>query len=230
LASKVTSTSRKGASASRRPPQTGARAPAGRAAKAKADIPKSASAAMLLAREVDALKTELEAARARVAELESRVDEDPLTGLLNRRGFTRALQRALAFARRYGAAAALLYLDLDKFKPINDRHGHAAGDWVLGRVARLVTSNVRASDVVGRLGGDEFVVLLWNASPEQAKQKARTLEAMIDGERFEQGGKRYAVALSAGVTALSKDDTVEAAIARADRAMYARKRERKISA
>jgi diguanylate cyclase (GGDEF)-like protein len=229
LASKVTGASRKRASASRTPPQA-ARVRAGRTAKAKADIPKSASAATRLAKEVDALKAELETARARLAELESRVDEDPLTGLLNRRGFTRALQRALAFARRYGAAAALLYLDLDKFKPINDRHGHAAGDWVLGRVARLIMGNVRASDVVGRLGGDEFAVLLWNASPEQAAQKARTLEAIIDGERFEKDGKHHTVALSAGVIALAKEDTVEAALARADQAMYARKRERKLNA
>ena len=105
---------------------------------------------MRLAAEVDALKADLAAAQGRVAELETRVDEDPLTGLLNRRGFERALERALAYVRRYGATAALVYIDLDRFKPINDRHGHAAGDWVLGRVARLVGAHVRASDVVGK--------------------------------------------------------------------------------
>jgi diguanylate cyclase (GGDEF)-like protein len=89
---------------------------------------------MRLAAEIDALREELKEARARVAELETRVDEDPLTGLLNRRGFGRALERSLAFVRRYDATAALLYLDLDGFKPVNDVHGHAAGDWVLGRV------------------------------------------------------------------------------------------------
>jgi diguanylate cyclase (GGDEF)-like protein len=230
LAGKVSGTSRKRATRARAKPQGGARDQAARGAKAKADIPKSASAATRLAREVDALRAELEAARARAAELESRVDEDPLTGLLNRRGFSRALARALAFVRRYGTGAALLYLDLDRFKPINDRYGHAAGDWVLGRVARLIAGNVRASDVVGRIGGDEFVVLLWNIGADQAEDKGRALELLIERERFERSGRRFAVGLSAGVTDLSKDDTVDAALARADQAMYARKRERKVSA
>jgi diguanylate cyclase (GGDEF)-like protein len=229
LAGKVTGTSRKRTAGSRARPQPGGRAPAERGVKAKADIPKSASAAMRLAGEVDALKAELKAARAHVAELETRVDEDPLTGLLNRRGFARALERGLAFMRRYGTPAALLYLDLDRFKPVNDRHGHAAGDWVLGRVARLIAGNVRASDVVGRLGGDEFAVLLWNVGDKQAGDKAVALEAMIEREAFEQVGKRIAVGLSVGVAVLSKEDTVEAALARADQAMYARKRERKLN-
>jgi diguanylate cyclase (GGDEF)-like protein len=185
---------------------------------------------MRLAAEVDALKADLAAARARVAELETRVDEDPLTGLVNRRGFERALEHALAFVRRYGATAALLYLDLDGFKPVNDRFGHAAGDWVLGRVARLVAGRVRASDVVGRVGGDEFAVLLWNVTAEQAEEKALAIEAMIDQESFERGGSRFSLGLSAGTTILSAEDTLTAVVARADQAMYARKRERKLSA
>lgn len=184
------------------------------------------AAAMRLAAEVDTLKAELAAARARLAELEAKVDEDPLTGLLNRRGFERALERALAFVRRYEASAALIYIDLDRFKPINDRCGHAVGDWVLGRVARLVAGNVRASDVVGRIGGDELVALLWNVDPAQAEEKARALEAMIENEPFEHRGRRLDLGLSAGAVMLSAEDTVEGALARADAAMYARKRER----
>ena len=185
------------------------------------------SKATQLAAEVDALKADLAAAKARVTELETRVDEDPLTGLFNRRGFERALERALAYVRRYGATAALVYIDLDRFKPINDRHGHAAGDWVLGRVARLVGAHVRASDVVGRIGGDELVVLLWNVKAEQAAEKARTFETMIETEAFAWQGKTFALGLSAGAVMLSADDTVERALARADAAMYARKRERR---
>jgi diguanylate cyclase (GGDEF)-like protein len=198
-------------------------APAG----AKSPAPKARSAAMRLAAEVDALKAQLSQARVRVAELETRVDEDPLTGLLNRRGFSRALERALAFVRRYGATAALVYLDLDHFKPINDRHGHAAGDWALGRAARLIAGSVRASDVAARVGGDEMAVLLWNVSEAQALGKARALEALIDSEPFEHKGKRLALGLSAGVAMLGADETVEAALARADEAMYARKRARR---
>jgi len=184
------------------------------------------STAMRLASEVDALKTDLAAARARVAEPETRIDEDPLTGLLNRRGFERTLERALAYVRRYSATAALVYLDLDRFKPVNDKHGHAAGDWALGRVGRLVAGNVRASDVVARIGGDELVVLLWNVKADQAAEKARAVEAIIDGETFAWGGKQLALGLSAGATMLSPEDTVVSALERADAAMYARKRER----
>jgi diguanylate cyclase (GGDEF)-like protein len=192
--------------------------------------PKSRSVAMRLAAEVDSLKADLAQARARVAELETRVDEDPLTGLRNRRGFERALEQALAFVRRYAATAALVYIDLDRFKPINDKHGHVAGDWVLGRVARLVAGNVRASDVAGRIGGDELVLLLWNVNAAQAEEKARSLETMIEGENFLFKGKKLAAALSAGATMLAADDTVESSLARADAAMYARKRERKANA
>jgi diguanylate cyclase (GGDEF)-like protein len=229
LASKVTGVSRKRAAA-KRTRRAGERGRAERAAEEKSAAPKSRSAAMRLAARIDALKADLAQARARVVELETRVDEDPLTGLLNRRGFARVLERALAFVRRYGATAALVYVDLDRFKPINDRHGHAAGDWVLGRLARLIAGNVRASDVVGRVGGDEFVVLLWNVKHEHAAEKARGLEALIDGETFEYAGKQLAVGLSAGVAMLNAKETVEAALARADAAMYARKRERKLSA
>jgi diguanylate cyclase (GGDEF)-like protein len=183
---------------------------------------------MRLAAELDALKAELARARARVAELESRVVEDPLTGLLNRRGFERALERALAYVRRYDATAALLFLDLDGFKAVNDRHGHVAGDWALGRLARLIAGHVRASDVVARIGGDEIVALLWNLRPDQAEAKARALEALIADSKFEQNGKRFKLGLSAGFTMLAPDDTAAAVLARADAAMYARKRARRV--
>jgi diguanylate cyclase (GGDEF)-like protein len=214
---------------------TAAAKTAGRRAEARARAkpgggtksPPARAAAMQLAAEVDALREELMRERARVAELETRVDEDPLTGLLNRRGFGRMLERALAYVRRYEASAALLYLDLDRFKPVNDRHGHAAGDWVLGRVARLIAGQVRASDVVARIGGDELAVLLWNVSEAQGEEKARALESMIGDENFVHEGEEISLGLSAGVTMLARDDTLESALARADTAMYARKRERR---
>jgi diguanylate cyclase (GGDEF)-like protein len=184
---------------------------------------------MRLAAELDALKEELVRARARVVELESRVDEDPLTGLLNRRGFERAFERALAYVQRYGATAALLFLDLDGFKAVNDRYGHAAGDWALGRIARLISGHVRASDVVARIGGDEIVVLLWNLRADQTLVKARGFEDLIAASPFERGGKRFKLGLSAGFTMLVTGDTVEAVLTRADQAMYARKRERRES-
>lgn len=193
----------------------------------KAKAGKTRALASRLSAEVDALREQLLSERARIVELETRVGEDPLTGLLNRRGFTQALERALAYVKRYSATASLLFLDLDGFKPVNDRHGHGAGDWVLGRVGRLLAGSVRASDVVARVGGDEFVLLLWNLNETQANLKARALEKMIDDSEFELSGKRFEVGLSAGFTMLAADDTSEAVLARADAAMYARKKERK---
>src|SRR5205823_5820822 len=106
-------------------------------------------------------------------------DSDPLTGIQNRRGLARELERAIAYVKRYGASAALVYLDLDAFKPINDRHGHAAGDAVLRAVAALLHRCVRASDIVARIGGDEFAVLLWNLTAGDAAAKAVAFERAI---------------------------------------------------
>jgi diguanylate cyclase (GGDEF)-like protein len=188
---------------------------------------KTGLAATRLSDEINELKNELALARTRLAELETRVDEDPLTRLHNRRGFIKALERSLAYVRRYGGAAALVFLDLDGFKAVNDRYGHAAGDWVLWRVSQLIAGRVRASDVAGRVGGDEFVVLLWNLGAKQADLKARALEELIENSPFERSGKRYAIGISAGLTMLAANDTSETALARADQAMYARKKERR---
>ena len=143
--------------------------------------PKSTSGAgtAALLAEIERLNNELLRTEWRIAELEARADVDPLTDILNRRGFDRELKRSLAYISRYGTDAALVFLDLDGFKGVNDRHGHAAGDALLKAVARELTGRVRASDVVARLGGDEFVVLLWNVNAAQALAKARDLETVI---------------------------------------------------
>src|ERR1700689_1336581 len=143
--------------------------------------PPSRAVVMRLAAEVDALAAQLEDSRARILDLEARVDVDPLTETLNRRGFERELKRSLAYVKRYGAAAALVYLDLDGFKPVNDRHGHGAGDVMLKAVAATLIRNVRASDVVARFGGDEFVLLLWNVGGPAAATKAHALETAVYG-------------------------------------------------
>ncbi len=172
------------------------------------------------------LRADLAAARARIIELESLADIDPLLDILNRRGFARVLSRALPFVRRYGSAAALIYLDLDDFKAINDRHGHAAGDALLKSAAAVLSRHVRASDVVARLGGDEFAVLMWNLDAVQAESKAIELEAAIDAAVIEYGGMSLSIGASAGAAMLTAETTPEQAIDAADRAMYARKRMR----
>jgi diguanylate cyclase (GGDEF)-like protein len=182
---------------------------------------------MQLAAEVDKLAAELHASRARVADLEARVDIDPLTDVLNRRGFERELVRSLAYVKRYRTSAALLFIDLDDFKPVNDRHGHAAGDAVLKAIAAVLLRHVRASDVVARLGGDEFAVLLWNVSEAEAAVKAAALEAAIFATPVGWGASTFVVAASAGVAALWPLDTPAAVLERADMAMYARKADHK---
>jgi diguanylate cyclase (GGDEF)-like protein len=199
-----------------------------RAEARKGDVLAGALApAGMLRAEVERLKNELAAAQARIAELERRADVDPLLDILNRRGFERALARSLAYVKRYGTQAALVYLDLDGFKAVNDQHGHAAGDALLQAVARELTVRVRASDVVGRLGGDEFGVLMWNVSRAQAAVRARELENRVERLSLAQGPVRLGVGASAGVVPLETELDAAAMIAAADRAMYARKTERR---
>ena len=182
------------------------------------------SVAVRLSAEVDRLQAELAAARARVAQLEAKADLDPLLDILNRRGLERELQRSLAYVRRYGTSAALISLDLDNFKPVNDRYGHAAGDRALQEVSTILRQMVRESDVVARLGGDEFAVLLWNISEPQATAKTRELESAIAAMVVMQGNMILSLGASAGVAMLKSGDTVANVISRADVVMYARKR------
>lgn len=176
---------------------------------------------------VGRLTAELEEARAYAARLETLAHEDALTGLLNRRGFLRDLTRAVAFRARYGAPAALVLVDLDKFKPVNDEYGHPAGDHALKHVAEILRRNVRSSDSVGRWGGDEFVLIIWQVDEAAAQLKASAVEEVIAASPLVLGGSSVTLGASAGTTLLRSDDSAENALARADRAMYARKQERK---
>ena len=156
--------------------------------------------------EIERLKLKLIEAEWKIAELEARADVDPLLEILNRRGFERELTRSLAYVRRYATAAVLVFIDLDGFKAVNDRHGHAAGDVLLKAVAAQLASSVRASDVVARFGGDEFAVLLWNLGEEQAiDQGARSGEShradqgrAWSGAAFGRRQRRYRAAFRSG--------------------------------
>jgi diguanylate cyclase (GGDEF)-like protein len=214
--------------APRRPQPKPARGQAGRpAAAAKPSKAPARAVAVRLAAEVDRLAAELEVSRARIADLEAKVDIDPLTETLNRRGFERELTRSLAYLKRYGVSAALVYIDLDDFKPVNDRHGHAAGDAVLARIAAELVRHVRASDVIARVGGDEFIAFLWNVDAAAAAAKAAALEAAVYATPVRWGASTLAVGASAGVAMIGPLDRPAEALARADAAMYARKAERR---
>ena len=178
-------------------------------------------------REVERLKRELAIARARIGELEARADIDPLLDILNRRGFERELKRSIAYVKRYGTQAALMFIDLDSFKAVNDRHGHGTGDALLKAVTARTQRHVRASDVVGRLGGDEFGVVIWHVDEAQALAKARQLGSPdCEGQRHA-GPDQVDVGASVGAALLADDISPAEIIRLADRAMYARKEERK---
>lgn len=179
-----------------------------------------------LAAEIERLETELRAAQAGLAELQALVDVDSLTGIFNRRGFERELERALAFAARYGNAAALVFVDLDGFKLVNDVYGHGAGDVVLQGVAAVLQRIVRGSDTVARIGGDEFALLLWNLDGKQAAMKARAVQDALAQMRTQHEGRTIEVGASAGVAVIASGDTLAHAMARADAAMYEDKRAR----
>jgi diguanylate cyclase (GGDEF)-like protein len=185
-----------------------------------------APAAPLLA-EIERLKREVAIARARVAELEARADVDSQLDILNRRGFERELERARAHVQRYGTQAALMFIDLDGFKAINDHYGHGVGDAVLKAVVRELSAHVRASDIIGRLGGDEFGVLIWRVDEAQAGAKARELEILIGGVAVMHGQARIQAAASVGTAPLLAGSSATEIIAAADRAMYLRKEQRR---
>src|SRR5690348_17545253 len=127
--------------------------------------------------DVEQLIGEIDALRGKVAQLQERVEqldmlahEDSLVGLPNPRGFMRALERLIDRVGRYQEKAALLFVDLDGLKLINDSFGHLAGDEALMQVARLLVGGVRRSDVVARIGGDEFAILLGHSDAETARE------------------------------------------------------------
>jgi len=173
------------------------------------------------------LKTELAQALERVEELQAAAETDFLLGILNRRGFERELGRSIAYIKRYHASAALLVLDVDGLKPINDTFGHAAGDQVLKAIAAQLTRIVRSSDVVGRLGGDEFAVVLWNLGESDARAKAAALEQAIDSLSFVFRGSPVHAGASAGVAMLGPHAETGRALEEADSAMYVRKAQRR---
>ncbi|WP_407176805.1 GGDEF domain-containing protein [Bradyrhizobium sp. STM 3562] len=173
------------------------------------------------------LKAQLAQARRRIEELQASAETDFLLNILNRRGFERELNRSIAYIKRYHATGAVIMLDVDRLKPINDAFGHAAGDEVLKAVATALGRQVRASDVVGRLGGDEFAVLLWNLSETDARAKAASLEQSIDELSFVFQGRTVTAGASAGVAILEPHTDARRALEAADAAMYLRKAQRR---
>ncbi len=186
--------------------------------------PKVRDAIMNLMQEVDRFRQELERAKNRIDHLEKLAENDALTPVLNRRGFIREMTRVKSFVDRYNTPAALVFFDLNNFKPVNDMFGHAAGDEVLQRVAAVLVDNTRDSDVVGRLGGDEFGVILAQADDRQAREKAAQLARAVAARPLEWEGKQIKIEVAYGVYNFKPGENATEALAAADREMYAHKK------
>jgi diguanylate cyclase (GGDEF)-like protein len=154
---------------------------------------------------------------------------DPLTGLLNRRGFEERLSVELARAIRDGSSLALVTFDLDRFKQVNDQHGHEVGDRVLAWVGAVLTEQVRGVDVAARIGGEEFVVALPRSDAEMARGVAERVRVAI-AEGSQQRGARFGigealeVSVSGGVAARIAPIDLQVLLGDADQALYAAKR------
>lgn len=185
------------------------------------------SALQTLLIEIEDLRGEVARLKARLAEAERLADRDALTPVLNRRAFLRELSRTAAYCQRYEVPASVVYFDLDGFKAVNDRYGHAAGDAALTTVADRLIANIRESDILGRMGGDEFALILVQSDQATATAKASALAAAVEREPFSYGDWTAPVRLSFGVREISADIDPEALLADADTAMFAAKRQRR---
>jgi diguanylate cyclase (GGDEF)-like protein/PAS domain S-box-containing protein len=148
-------------------------------------------------------------------------EHDALTGVLNRRGFDRQLAPAVAQARRHGVRTALLLIDLDHFKLVNDRFGHLEGDRLLCDVVASISQRLRTGDTIARLGGDELALILPFASPDAAMAIGRELLAVIRAAAHRVTGDEIVVSASIGVASI---ENTPDPLAAADAAMYDAKR------
>jgi len=176
--------------------------------------------------ELRSLRKEVAMLRMANAELERVVVRDTLTPLYNRRYFISALNDRISRAGRYDAQAVAILVDVNHMKRINDAHGHAAGDYALIHLAKLLGQSIRATDVAARIGGDEFALILDGMDGERAAAKIASLEWLVEGTPCLFGDTSLPVSASFGHSVICADDSDADIMARADDAMYRAKRSR----
>lgn len=177
----------------------------------------------LLLAEIERLHGEVAKLEERAAQLDRLAHQDSLIDLPNRRGFMRQLDMLIARVSRYGESAAMLFVDVDGLKAINDGFGHKAGDEALIHVARLLADGVRKGDCVARIGGDEFAILLNHTDRQGAQETATRLVELVAGAGFASDDRPLPLSIAIGVAMIEMDDKPETVIARADKAMYREK-------
>lgn len=178
------------------------------------------SDAQALIREIDRLRSKITTLEQRVSQLDRLAHRDALVDLPNRRSFVAGLEALIARVDRYGDKAAMLFVDLDGLKRINDKFGHPAGDQALIQVAQMLVASVRKSDYVARIGGDEFGILLERIDERGAWEMALRIVETVVGSQFCVDGCCLPLSVAVGVGPIRADDDPQSVIARADKEMY----------
>lgn len=176
--------------------------------------------AIALLDEIERLRDQLAKGEVRLSELDRLAHRDPLVDLPNRRSFLTSLEQLIAKVERYGVDAAMLFVDVDGLKAVNDRLGHNAGDKALVKIARLLVASVRKADFVARLAGDEFGILLEHADELSAWTMALRVVETVDECEFCVNGLCLPLSVAIGVGVIEPGDTPETVLARADSEMY----------
>ena len=168
------------------------------------------------------MQARIDAATNQLAHL---AHHDPLTGLPNRRVFEQRLEESVAASRRAGDQGALCFVDLDRFKNVNDSCGHAAGDELLREIARTIRQRLREQDIVCRIGGDEFALILRGCTRQDALRIAENLREALAAFRFSWDGRHFSIGASIGMTRIDgRDASASEILMAADLACYAAKR------
>lgn len=174
--------------------------------------------------EIATLRREMRLLRIANAELERVAILDTLTPLFNRRHFLSALNKQLIRAERYNTKSAVLFVDINRMKHINDEYGHSAGDFALVHAAQIILAHIRKTDVAARIGGDEFAIMLEEVDQTHAAAKAEQLDEVLRATPCHLGDDILPLSASIGYTMLMPNDSEDSLIERADASMYVRKR------
>ncbi len=176
--------------------------------------------AQALIGEIERLRGEVARLEALVGQLDQLAHRDPLVGLSNRRGFFASLERLIERVERHGGPAAMIFVDVDGLKEINDTLGHNAGDEALIEISRMLVATVRNTDFVARLGGDEFGILLAQEDELSAWQMALRIVETVVGSQFCVDGSCLPLSVAVGVGSIRPGDSPLSVIERADKEMY----------
>ena len=189
--------------------------------------PKVRQAIASLMQEVDQLRRSVENISERLATAEQLADQDPLLPIYNRRAFVRELTRTQAFVERYQIEASLVYIDLDKFKNVNDSYGHRAGDHVLQEFSMRLVAAIRDTDVVGRLGGDEFGLILSRTNQKTAQGLVNRLPQELQNNPIIWNDAPLEIDMSYGIVTIEAGMDAQDTMELADGKMYQHKNQQK---